>query len=132
MKTILMKDLKKMLKKEGFRMSDYLSSSRVKGWGSSTRGVNFSGLYPFKTYTTVRGRKEKWTSDEESHSCNVSINFGSRGTDMEVMKEREIEHETESKRLKQFLTKLGLDFNENKNMSGLRINITNPHFKINE
>jgi len=48
------------------------------------------------------------------------------------MKEREIEYKTESKRLIQFLTKLGLHFKENKNLSELEINITNPHFKIND
>lgn len=109
---LTLRNLKSELKKRNFRMSDFLTSSRVRGWGNSTEGVSLSGLSPFRTYSRVYGT---WTSDDKTHTASIKYTSGLSGfaSDKEVIAERIERANSETKRLENTLDELGIKFKRN-------------------
>lgn len=104
-----LKQIKKVLRDNGVKMSDTLSSSRVRGWGSLTSGVTIKGFFPWKSTSQYKYRRFTHIVPERTQK----IRLGEYKTD------------TEMPRVKEAFKKHDIHFTEIE--GGIEIEIDNPY-----
>lgn len=108
------KQIKKILKKEGFKESKSTMSSRVKGWCSHI-GEGFElSFYPWRTYSSIKGRKVSYYLTDREQDCNISYYHNDKKTKKEILK-----------KINDCLKKEGIKTNFNGDI--IKIKIDNPY-----